>query len=79
MLVCQLYEAFDAREHHVNMEREVMMQLEEVKMELEPLEQVSVISSTSKTSTTKQKALKLKIFLLLFYLSHNTVTFSTYI
>ena len=39
-LVAQLYETFNAREYHAEMEREVMLQLEEIKLELEPLEQV---------------------------------------
>ncbi|XP_016837474.1 calcium uniporter protein, mitochondrial isoform X2 [Nasonia vitripennis] len=38
-LINQLYETFNAREYHVEMERQVMLQLEEVRIELEPLEQ----------------------------------------
>lgn len=38
----QLYEALNVEEHQLNKERELCGQLEELKVELEPLEQVSV-------------------------------------
>jgi len=41
-LVNQLYEALNVEEHQLNKERELCGQLEELKVELEPLEQVSV-------------------------------------
>ena len=37
----QLYEALNVEEHQLNKERELCGQLEELKVELEPLEQVS--------------------------------------
>jgi len=40
-LVNQLYEALNVEEHQLNKERELCGQLEELKVELEPLEQVS--------------------------------------
>jgi hypothetical protein len=40
--VNQLYEALNVEEHQLNKERELCGQLEEFKVELEPLEQVSV-------------------------------------
>jgi hypothetical protein len=39
--VNQLYEALNVEEHQLNKERELCGQLEELKVELEPLEQVS--------------------------------------
>jgi hypothetical protein len=41
-LVNQLYEALNVEEHQLNKERELYGQLEELKVELEPLEQVSI-------------------------------------
>ncbi|KAJ8669087.1 hypothetical protein QAD02_000346 [Eretmocerus hayati] len=41
-LISQLYDTFNAREYHAELEREVMLHLEEVKVELEPLEQMRV-------------------------------------
>ena len=41
-LVNQLYEALNVEEHQLNKERELCGQLEELKVELEPLEQVSI-------------------------------------
>ncbi|XP_023248286.1 calcium uniporter protein, mitochondrial [Copidosoma floridanum] len=38
-MVNQIYESFNAREANAELEREVMQQLEEVRMELEPMEQ----------------------------------------
>ncbi|XP_058801653.1 calcium uniporter protein, mitochondrial [Phymastichus coffea] len=38
-LVHQLYETFNARQYHAELERQVMLHLEEVRTELEPLEQ----------------------------------------
>ncbi|XP_076398365.1 mitochondrial calcium uniporter isoform X2 [Megachile rotundata] len=38
-LVCQLYEAFHVREHYADMEKQVLAELEAVRLELEPLEQ----------------------------------------
>jgi hypothetical protein len=40
--VNQLYEALNVEEHQLNKERELCGQLEELKVELEPLEQVSI-------------------------------------
>ena len=37
----QLYEALNVEEHQLNKERDLCGQLEELKVELEPLEQVS--------------------------------------
>ena len=42
-LAHQIYEAFNAREYHAQLEKDVMLQLEEVKAELEPMEQVNSI------------------------------------
>lgn len=41
-LVNQLYEALNVEQHQLNKERELYGQLEELKVELEPLEQVSI-------------------------------------
>ncbi|XP_017876586.1 calcium uniporter protein, mitochondrial isoform X2 [Ceratina calcarata] len=38
-LVCQLYEAFHVRERYADMEKQVLAELETVRLELEPLEQ----------------------------------------
>lgn len=40
-LIGQLYESFYVREHYANMEKQVLVELEAVKLELEPLELVS--------------------------------------
>lgn len=39
-MITQLYDTLHVREHHADMERRVLAQLEIVKLELEPLEQV---------------------------------------
>lgn len=39
-LVAQLYEAFNVREYHVDMERAVIAELEDIRLQLEPMEQV---------------------------------------
>lgn len=41
MLVCQLYEAFHVREYHADMEKQVLAELEVVRLELQPYEQVT--------------------------------------
>ena len=38
-LVCQLYEAFHVREYHADMEKQVLAELEAVRLELQPFEQ----------------------------------------
>lgn len=40
MLIGQLYETMHVREYHADMEKEVLAELEAIKLELEPLEQV---------------------------------------
>ena len=44
-LVHQLYEALNVEEHQLKKERELCGQLEELKVELEPMEQVMIFSS----------------------------------
>jgi len=39
-LVSQLYEAFNVREYQVEMERSVLAELEDIRLQLVPLEQV---------------------------------------
>lgn len=41
MLIGQLYESFHVREHYATMEKHVLVELEAVRLELEPLERVS--------------------------------------
>jgi hypothetical protein len=50
-LVNQLYEALNVEEHQLNKERELYGQLEELKVELEPLEQVSIRQNNSQVHT----------------------------
>ncbi|XP_029175046.1 calcium uniporter protein, mitochondrial [Nylanderia fulva] len=38
-LVAQLYEAFNVREYHIDMERSVITELEDIRLQLEPMEQ----------------------------------------
>lgn len=38
-LVAQLYEAFNVREYHIDMERSVIAELEDIRLQLEPMEQ----------------------------------------
>lgn len=39
-LVAQLYEAFHVREYHIDMERSVVAELEDIRLQLVPMEQV---------------------------------------
>lgn len=39
-LVAQLHEAFHVREYHVDMERSVVAELEDIRLQLVPMEQV---------------------------------------
>ena len=42
-MITQLYDALHVREHHADLEKRILTQLEEVKLELDPLEQVTLI------------------------------------
>lgn len=39
-LVAQLYEAFNVREYNIDMERSVVAELEDIRLQLVPMEQV---------------------------------------
>ena len=41
-MITQLYDTLHVREHHADMEKRILAQLEEVKLELDPLEQVNL-------------------------------------
>lgn len=43
MIISQLYETLHVREHYATMEKQVLAELEAVRLELEPLEQVNYI------------------------------------
>lgn len=42
-LVGQLYETFHVREYNADMERAVISELEDIRLQLEPLEQVKIL------------------------------------
>lgn len=44
-LVNQLYEALNVREHQIRKERELRAQLEKINTELQPLEDVSILTA----------------------------------
>lgn len=46
-LINQLYETFNVREYSADMERVVIAELEDIRLQLEPLEQVKNISDYS--------------------------------
>lgn len=48
-LVAQLHEAFHVRDYHIDMERSVVAELEDIRLQLVPMEQVKKYNKNDRT------------------------------
>lgn len=61
MLIGQLYETLHVREHYATMEKQVLAELEAVRLELEPLEQVNYFWRRSFAPTFESPVVKIQL------------------